>query len=44
MHDYVEVNEDHISICKPPSRDTNTYRCLTLYIHDALNQLQVGVY
>jgi phosphatidylserine/phosphatidylglycerophosphate/cardiolipin synthase-like enzyme len=41
MRDFVEVDEDHISICKPPSPDTNTYLYLKQYIQDALKQLEV---
>jgi hypothetical protein len=42
MHDFVEVDEDHISICKPSSKDTNTYRYLKQYIEHAVAKLQVS--
>jgi len=35
------VAEDHISICKPPSTSSNTYRYLKQYIQDALDRVQV---
>jgi len=41
MRGHVAVAEDHISICKPPSTSSNTYRYLKQYIQDALNGLQV---
>lgn len=41
MHTYVEVEEDHISICKPPSTAANTYRLFKEYLGNALQRFQV---
>lgn len=37
MHNYVEVGEDHSSICKPPSTEANTCRFLKEYLQQALD-------
>lgn len=41
MHNYVEVDEDHSSICKPPSSQANTYRFLKVYLQQALDNDKV---
>jgi len=41
MHNYVEVGEDHSSICKPPSTEANTCRFLKEYLQQALDNDKV---
>eukprot|EP00878_Enallax_costatus_P016534 GHUV01017347.1.p1 GENE.GHUV01017347.1~~GHUV01017347.1.p1 ORF type:complete len:312 (+),score=74.41 GHUV01017347.1:75-1010(+) len=47
MHNYIEVDEDHISICKPDSKNANTYmvavsdRYITLHMLAELTRLHM---
>jgi hypothetical protein len=40
MHNYVELQEDHISICKPKSPAASSYRLFTEYLQFALESFQ----
>jgi hypothetical protein len=43
VHNPIEVDEDHSSICKPSSMQANTYRFLKRYLEQVLQAHKVSM-